>query len=693
MKNIFYKNNTSIKLKYYIFTLFFSCVILNNSSAQEKGIQNSYYEMGMNILTGEANLSASGEYFTYAIARTGIRSVLLAKTSNPTDSIDIGKKLGATIAFVNWMQKNDHALIMILPNGRPPEFKVYNASTGEAKNVEGSSNKNPVMINNTASNGYASPIIVLADQRNNKNENFCQISLISERCEPIKSNGQELELIEFGWTQVSLHHQVDAKNKREIWNTEIGKNKVSVSTPLEFDDPYSKHELVSVQAENGEMVTQEINSAGYLSLVSTSSQEVKEISKQTNADVVNVLLNAKSNSIDAFVSEDLKPNWHLLNKNLTNTFQILENSHNGFPWIMGRSQNERIWLIKYESESSPNKLFILDRKKKKLTQLKLGELEDHSSIESIVASQVQTKDGIRIPVYLTLPNKTLCPTDGCPLVVEIHGGPNAQDRFSYSIEKNWYAAKGMAVLSVNFRGSTGNGINFMRAIEKEWGGKPIDDINQALNWAKNQPEVNQHKIAIVGESYGGFAALLLATKIPDTVSCVAAKSAISDLSEYVQYAIDEKKPWSQSLINGAGDPSSSEDKIRMLEQSIGDKHQILNSKILITHGQKDETTPILNIEKLVYQLRPRQANFSFMVFPNEGHKFSYDAQALYRFVLGDFLSSCLKSSNNEPTSQLLSTIRLDIRDGANRIPIFNSLCGDSSYSPFGLTKISECSNR
>src|SRR5262249_58709856 len=86
-----------------------------------------------------------------------------------------------------------------------------------------------------------------------------------------------------------------------------------------------------------------------------------------------------------------------------------------------------------------------------------------------------------------------------------------------------------AVLQVNFRGSTGFGKKFLNAGNREWGRKMHDDLIDAANWAVKQGYADPRKVAIMGGSYGGYAALVGATFTPDTFACAVSVVGPSNL--------------------------------------------------------------------------------------------------------------------------------------------------------------------
>src|SRR6202011_1427726 len=120
--------------------------------------------------------------------------------------------------------------------------------------------------------------------------------------------------------------------------------------------------------------------------------------------------------------------------------------------------------------------------------------------------------------YLTLPG-TEAGAGKLPTVLLIHGGPYARDQWGFNSVHQWLANRGYAVLSVNFRGSTGFGKAFVNAGDLEWGRRMDDDLLDSVAWAIDQKIADPRKIAIMGGSYGGYATLVGLTRNPEIYAC------------------------------------------------------------------------------------------------------------------------------------------------------------------------------
>ena len=102
--------------------------------------------------------------------------------------------------------------------------------------------------------------------------------------------------------------------------------------------------------------------------------------------------------------------------------------------------------------------------------------------------EIKSRDGLTLPSYLTLPAGADANRDGSadapvPLVLLVHGGPWGRDSYGFNPYHQWLANRGYAVLSVNYRGSTGFGKDFINAGNLQWGKKMHDDLIDSVDWA------------------------------------------------------------------------------------------------------------------------------------------------------------------------------------------------------------------
>ena len=170
------------------------------------------------------------------------------------------------------------------------------------------------------------------------------------------------------------------------------------------------------------------------------------------------------------------------------------------------TKDEMTWLITAFSDTEPGEKYLFDRKSKKLElQYRIREKLPREALAEVKPIRYKSSDGLEIPAYLSLP-RGLAPKN-LPTIILPHGGPWARDRWGYDSMSQFLTNRGYAVLSPNFRGSTGYGKKFLDAGNAQWGDKMQDDLTWGAKYLISQGISDPKRIGIMGASYGGYATL------------------------------------------------------------------------------------------------------------------------------------------------------------------------------------------
>lgn len=231
-------------------------------------------------------------------------------------------------------------------------------------------------------------------------------------------------------------------------------------------------------------------------------------------------------------------------------------------------------MIGADMDVSPTRYYLYDRHARRAEFL----FTDNSRLENYTLAAmhpvvIPARDGLQLVSYLSLPpwldatDEGVWVKESLPLVLVVHGGPWARDAWGYNPEHQWLANRGYAVLSVNFRGSTGFGKSFINAGNMEWGAKMQDDLLDAVDWAVEKGIADPDRVAIYGGSYGGYAVLMGLTQTPDVFAAgidVVGPSSLVTLLESIP-------PFWESQIElfttRVGDHRTEEGRAFLLERS------------------------------------------------------------------------------------------------------------------------------
>jgi dipeptidyl aminopeptidase/acylaminoacyl peptidase len=278
------------------------------------------------------------------------------------------------------------------------------------------------------------------------------------------------------------------------------------------------------------------------------------------------------------------------------------------PWV----------LVQSFSDGQPPVTRVYNRSSRKL--LKVGEALpglDPKQLGRTDFFRIKARDGLDLPLYLTLP------AGGAkkrPTVLLVHGGPWVRGAdWHFDPEVQFLASRGYAVLQPAFRGSTGYGHQHFRASFGQWGRAMQDDLMDALRWAVAQGYTDPQRVCIAGASYGGYAALMGLVRDGDAFRCAVSWVGVTDpllLYDSTWSDITEESR-KYGLNRMVGDPVADAERLKQ----VSPLHQAarIQKPLLLAYGGWDTRVDIEHGERLRAALKPHNPAVDWVVYPEEGH--------------------------------------------------------------------------
>ena len=275
-----------------------------------------------------------------------------------------------------------------------------------------------------------------------------------------------------------------------------------------------------------------------------------------------------------------------------------------------------------------------------------------------------------LPSYLTLPPGSDSDGDGkpdaaVPMVLLVHGGPWARDGYGYDGYHQWLANRGYAVLSVNFRGSTGFGKDFINASNLQWSKTMHDDLIDATRWAIDEGIAKKDKVAIMGGSYGGYATLVGLTYTPDTFACGVDIVGPSNLETLLSTIPPYWAPIISQFHERMGNPETPEGKQLLIDASPLYKADEIIRPLLIGQGANDPRVNQAESDQIVDSMKEKGIPVTYVLYPDEGHGFAKPANNIaFNAVTENFLATCL-GGRAEPIRDTVEQSTAEIVEGAD----------------------------
>ncbi|GAB6879198.1 S9 family peptidase [Halorubrum gandharaense] len=227
-----------------------------------------------------------------------------------------------------------------------------------------------------------------------------------------------------------------------------------------------------------------------------------------------------------------------------------------------------------------------------------------------------TFDGREIPAFFSVP-ETPVPDDGYPVIVDIHGGPESQRRPSFSGVKQYFLNHGYAVFEPNVRGSSGYGKAYSGLDDVENRMDSVADIEAAVEWLHDHPEVDPDRIVAKGGSYGGFMVLAAMTEYPDLW---AAGIDIVGIANFVTF-LENTGDWRRALRE-AEYGSLEEDREFLEEISPINTIDNIDAPLYVLHGANDPRVPVGEAEQIAEKAAEQGVPVEKLIFDDEGHGFA-----------------------------------------------------------------------
>lgn len=249
-----------------------------------------------------------------------------------------------------------------------------------------------------------------------------------------------------------------------------------------------------------------------------------------------------------------------------------------------------------------------------------------------------TFDGRLIPAFWYRPGRGGGPW---PVVVDVHGGPESQRRPDFAPVTQALLAAGIAVLAPNVRGSTGYGKTYCHLDDRERRMDAVADLAAAGDWLRNQPDVARDRIAVMGQSYGGFMVLAALTSYPDRW---AAGVDVVGIANFVTF-LEQTGPWRRRTRAAEyGELPADVELLRSL--SPLHKAEQITAPLLVIHGRNDPRVPLGEAEQIVARLRALGRDVELLVFADEGHGLVKRPNRRSGYgAAGNFLSRILLSAS------------------------------------------------
>ena len=623
----------------------------------------------------QARISPDGRWLAYLAPRGGVRQLWWAPVASPGQARLLAGEQTGDLSWLEWSADGRYVLYL-QDDGGDENWVLWavDVSTGEHRALTPTRGAS-VRVLNLSPRDPAAALVALNDRDAGWWDVYSVDVHTGER-EIVFKNERGFNGF---WAdrdnRLRLASRTLPSGEVEFWTREaMGEWRLLFTAP--FEDSQSVRPIAFDDEGRSFLMFDSIGrDRAALVRVDSSSGEKAVLGESLRADVSALWINNATAAPQAYGSHYLKLDWQPLpGADAKADIAYLKARLSGDFRVVTRTRDDARWLVREEGPVTPPRVHLYDRRDSRSLRELFSERPqlDSFALQPMIPVEINARDGLTLVSYLTLPPGSDPDGDGrpqepAPLVLLVHDGPWARDGYGFSAEHQWLANRGYAVLSVNFRGSTGFGKAFVNAGNREWGAKMQQDLLDAAAWAVSQGVAAPERVAIMGGGYGGYAVLSGLAFTPEAFACGVARAAPANLEAMLAGARPALRPELETLALRVGDPRTREGRALLRERSPLRRAGRIVDPLLLAYGENDVRVPRAETDQLLGTLRSQEAPATFLSFAGEGARFESAANRLAYFAVTEaFLGQCL-GGRVEPFGDDLARSSLRVRLGADRV--------------------------
>jgi len=498
---------------------------------------------------------------------------------------------------------------------------------------------------------------------NHRNPRFHDLYLLDLKTHSLSRFFQNDQFINFVFDS-DLNVVVKVKMNEDSSLTLLDKND-AVLFPISAEDAFHTECLSYDKRENALYLLDNrgCNTTQLKKITLDEAQQEVVLGQDEQSDITSVYF--EEGKPAAYTTYYTQQEWHSFSQTVKSDLDTI-GSQLGPNFEIVSQSNDQTWILKNNIPDQGIEFWHYNRSTKILSPLYASPKMDH--LAKMYPLIIPSNDGLNLVSYLTLPKEMDQggrPSKALPLVVFPHGGPfKLRDYYEYSDYHQWLANRGYAVLSVNFRLSSGFGKDFVNAGNGQWGKKAHQDILDAVKWCIDAKIADPDKLAIFGGSYGGYVALAGLTFSPDIFTCAISICGPSSLKtvldkvpfywEFPDGALSDKMVYftKNAFIISMGGHPDKEEGISYL-QSCSPLHHIdrIQKPLLLVHGANDAIVAASESDQIFEKMQQKNLPVTYLSFPDEGHGITKFNNMMCYLAYSEWLLAQFLGGAYEPITQ------------------------------------------
>lgn len=629
-----------------------------------------------NPVKAQARLSPDGKYISFLAPEDGVLNVWLAPQGNLAQAKPITHDRKRGIRQHLWADDSRHVLFL-QDEGGDENWRVYSVDVDSGRQIDLTPlDKVRAEIVGLSPERPTTALIALND-RDPEWHDLYEIDIASGARKLVERNDQEFA----GYLEdLQLHPRVAVKTLPDGGGELFRHTDKGWVSFLKYGqaDSLTFQPLVIEQGGQTALLVSSVgrNTAALVRVdLATAAQTV--LAQSDKADISDVWLQPRTRMPQAYAVEYLTDEIHPLAGTSDAVGKDIERLTAALGpqfQLVSRTLDDKRWIVAVNDPVHVMTTYSYERSSGQVTKLFDSRPElAGAPLQPMKPVEIRARDGLTLVAYLTLPpgtdpKFTGRPTRPLPLVLDVHGGPWARDSYGFNPEHQWLANRGYAVLSVNYRGSTGFGKKFVNAGDREWAGKMHDDVLDAVDWAVREKIAQPDKVAIYGGSYGGYETLVGLTFTPDRFTCGVDIVGPSNLQTLLASIPPYWKSAFEDMAHRIGDPRTDQGRELLTSRSPLTHVNRISRPLLIAQGANDPRVKQAESDQIVGAMQAKHLPVTYVLYPDEGHGFARPQNRIAFYAVAEgFLSQCL-GGRTQPIGEDFAGASLKVPVGSEHIP-------------------------
>jgi len=617
-------------------------------------------------------LSPDGTKVSYLAPLDGVLNVWVGPSDNVQAAKPVTRDTGRGIRNYFWAYTSGH-VIFLQDKGGDENWRAYSVDLADGTTQDLTPLEGVRATIQAVSHKFPNQVLIGLNDRDARLHDIYRVNISTGQRELVQQNDGFIGFLTDDDFQVRFAMRMTPQGGSQIllpdgdeWQefASIEMEDMLTTSPIGFD---KSGDVLFLTDSRG-------RDTAALNTLDLKTGELKTLAEDARSDIAGTLRHPTEKHIQAAQFNYERKQWQILDESIAGDIEYLRGVADGEVGIASRTLDDEHWIVAYVDDNGPVRYYKYDRPAKQAHFL----FTHRQDLEGLPLAEmhpvvIKSRDDLNLVSYFTLPVGTdddgdLRPDQPLPMVLFVHGGPWGRDQWGYNSYHQWMANRGYAVLSVNFRASTGFGKNFINAGNREWAGRAHDDLLDAVDWAVEEKIADPDRVCIMGGSYGGYATLVGLTFTPDKFACGVDIVGPSNLVTLLNSIPAYWEPQIDMFATRVGDHRTEEGRKFLRERSPLTYVSRIHKPLLIGQGANDPRVKQAESDQIVEAMQRNSIPVTYVLFPDEGHGFARPANRLsFNAIAEAFLSEHL-GGRFEPIGDDFTGSSVSVPNGARYVP-------------------------